>query len=317
MSFVDRREPEELNKEIRHLGVETSYPYHLDYGDIVFEGNGEAGPGAMVAIERKKLSDLINSMREKRLSGHQARGLWESYEYVFLLTEGMWRSGPGGEIEHWSMRRGGKAGWYPFYTHGDRSAVSYRQLASYLHSMSLRSRSKLREPMRVIRTSTLKESAAQIVALYKNFTDKRWEDHTAHDVIYTPLPVSGYGADGTDGYTHGHRAGLLAGLPASIEPSLVWAMAAQLPGVDQKARLVASHFKTPIDMVLAGLDGGLRETVDRWFKEHPEAAVKAWMEVKVGEDAGTRGRTKSGRRKAGIGVETAKSVVKALRGEKG
>lgn len=321
MIFIDRREPEELNKEIRHLGVETAYPTHLEYGDLMFEGNGEMGTGAMVALERKKLSDLINSMQGKRLSGHQARGLWDSYDYVFLITEGMWRPGPGGEIEHWGGGGAGrKGGWRPFYSHAGKNAVSYRQLASYLYSMTLRSRSRLREPMRVIRTSTLRETAAQIVALYKNFTDKRWEDHTAHDQIYTPLPIAGYGENGVDAYNNGHRASLLGGLGAmaggggGLQPSLTWAMAAQLPGVDQKARLVAEYFKTPMDMVLAGLDAGIREKVDEWFKENPEAAVKEWMKVKVAEDAGDKGRTKSGRRKAGVGVETARGVVKALMG---
>lgn len=324
MIFIDRREPPELNTAVRKLGVETSYPYDLEYGDLAFEGNGECGPGAMIALERKKLSDLITSMQKRRLSGHQARGLHKEYDYVFLIAEGMWRAGSGGEIEHWGsnwtssrgsdgkMRRTpGKSGWIPFYAHATNHAVSYTQLASYMYSMTLRSKSARREPLRIIRTSTLAETAAQVVALYKNFTEKLWEDHHAHDQIYTPLPETDYGSDGRDGKSGQRRTSFLEGLPDTDigQPSVTWAMAAQLPGVDRKARLVADHFKTPMDMVLAGLDAELRKMVDIWYAEHPGAAEKAWEQVRVAADGK---KTKSGKRRAGIGRAGAKVIVRAI-----
>lgn len=300
MIFLDRREPEEFVNAFKKLGAEVTSGVHLDYGDIMFEGNGENG-SCMVAIERKKLSDLVNSMKDRRLAGHQLRGLWQRYDYVYLVCEGMWRPGPAGEIEHWATEkrktRDGKwyseTGWTPFYSHADKRSVQYRHLAGYLHSLALRSRSPQHEPLRIIRTSNVVETAAQLISLHRNFTEKLWKDHHAHDQIHTALN----GAAGLDaGGTGKHRASMAMAV-AMEDPTTAWKMAAQLPGVDRKAQAVAAHFGSVTDMVLAGLDGKLRREVDKWFEEHPAAAVKAWQKA-LGVEKGTA---------------KAKTVLKAMR----
>ena len=69
---------------------------HLEYADIAFFGNGPTGP-ELVGIERKTLHDLVNSMRSRRLSGYQLPGLMAAYAWVYIVVEGVWRAGDGGE----------------------------------------------------------------------------------------------------------------------------------------------------------------------------------------------------------------------------
>lgn len=286
MLILDRRE-DGMEKELSRFDVEVCTT-ELDYADLRFTGHGEHGD-AIVGCERKKLGDLIGCMKDRRLSGFQLRGLWQTHDYVYLITEGYWRPGPSGEIEHMVMRQG-KFTWQPYYSPSDRYAVSYQQLSAYLNSLSLRSRSISGEPLRVIRTAHARETAAQYVALYNGF-QKPWKDHHAHDQIYTPAVQA-----------NGNRRGGL--VQATV--TTCWKWAAQLPGVDRKAEMVANHFGSCREMVLAGLDPEIKRTVMEWFEANPQAAVKAWQQIKSAE------LTKAGRRKSGIGKETAESVIKAI-----
>ena len=210
---------------------------HLDYGDLCFEGYGETGT-CVVGCERKKLPDLVGSMQSKRLSGHQLRGLWDAYDYVFLFCEGIWKEGPGGEI----LQQGGANGWRPLYAPHSRMAVSFAQLNAYLDSLSLRSRHPhTGEPLRVKRTQGVGDTAAQYLSLYKGF-QKPWADHHAHDQIYTPEPMVG-------GQSRRGRVGTIA---APVERvTTAWRCAAQLPGLDRKAFDVSKHFGTVREMATA------------------------------------------------------------------
>ena len=299
MIHLDRREPATLADELRKYGVPLNYPVHLEFGDLMFEGNGEAGPGsALIGLERKKLGDLINSMQDRRLSGHQLRGAWKTYDYLYLIAEGMWQPGSGGEIEEWGWTKErkqtktgawswvSKQGWKPFFSKTDGYAVNYRHLSSYLHSLTLRSRHKdTGEPLRLMRTASVEETAAQVVALYKNFTEKRWDQHFAHDEVYAPGPlVAKKGHRGQWAHPHEHLEGYVPtlGNRASVaqslgDPSTLWRMAAQLPGVDRKAALLAQYYESVQDMVLEGLEPKLRRQVELWFALHPVERVRAWM----------------------------------------
>jgi ERCC4-type nuclease len=290
MIFLDRREPPELAEAIRKHGVEVEHGPHIEFedGDIVFEGNGEKGPGAMIAIERKKLTDLVNCMKDRRLAGKQLRGLQRTYDYIFLLCEGMWRCAEdgSGSIEVFGVEKKkikgnwvSKRGWVPYYSHVDKRSVNHRQITSFIHSLSLRGRTKSTgEAFRLIRTAGLEESAAWIVSLYYNFTEKEWGQHHAHDQIYSPIPPKGHGYEW--GKVHGHNTKYSrAVMAANGDPTTVWRAAAQLPGVDRRATDVAAAFRTIRGMALAGLEPGLRRRVERWFADNPSAAVDAWMEL--------------------------------------
>lgn len=225
----------------------------LEFGDAAFAGNGREGD-CLCVVERKRLSDMVNSMRDRRFAGHQLPGLLENYDFVWLVVEGAVEAGPHGEL----MKLNGQ-GWTPFYT-GSRG-IQYSELSSYLTSLELRAWTKGGEPLRVKRTNGPKETVAWIVALYHNF-QKTWNQHTAHKEIYAPV-------------TSHQRRGMIR-----REPSLVQKMACQIPGVDQMAEDVAKAFRTPEDMVRAG--------VEEW------ANVSVTVHRKTGKD----GKQKLGRVRA-------------------
>ena len=233
MLILDRRESEltkdgrpirpgghELTLALRRYDIELATNIELPFGDAMFAGHGEQGD-CTVGIEHKRLSDVVASMKDRRLSGHQLRGLWASYDYVWLVVEGVWRPGSGGEIEELHGHE-----WRPLFGR-DRQAVNYRQVVSFLHSLTLRSRSpQTGEPLRVIRTQNPKQSAAEYVALYKGFTEKTWEQHHAHDQIYTEMTLPP------------RRVGFV-----QAKVTKLWKMLAQMDGLDRRAQAVAAYFE--------------------------------------------------------------------------
>lgn len=65
-------------------------------GDFCFAGEGPKGP-ALIGIERKRIKDMLSSLRTGRLVGEQIPKLLSHYDYSFLVLEGTfrtnWRSG--------------------------------------------------------------------------------------------------------------------------------------------------------------------------------------------------------------------------------
>lgn len=196
----------------------------LDFADVMFPGNGPDGD-VLVGVERKRLSDMITCMRDKRFSGYQLPGLLAGYEYPYLLVEGIWNVGGSGEL----VRLNGR-GWVPYYNNGSR-AVLYRELSSYLASLELRAIAKSGEPLRVVRTSDPKESVAWLVGLYKNFNDKTWNQHRAHNEVYAPVTQP-----------RKKKPGMVARNVPLMEK-----MVCQIPGLDQLAEYVAKAYPMPED----------------------------------------------------------------------
>lgn len=203
----------------------------LPSADACFEGYGPDRDGWLIGVERKKIRDLVNSMRSRRLSGLQVPEMWRTYDRSYLLVEGIWRPGSTGMIEV----SGSSGSWQTLALQS--SAIAYREVDSYLQSMST---PELGGCI-VYRTSTTAETVAWLVSRYK-WWQKPWDKHTAHKQIYAPEPEC---------KKLGWRA-------VREEPSMVWKMAAQLVGIDAKAELVAKEFKTPLEMCQAG--------EDRWRK---------------------------------------------------
>lgn len=235
----------------------------LEFGDVAFAGNGPTGD-VLVAIERKRLSDMVTSMRDRRFAGHQLPGLLSNYEYVWLLVEGAYEAGPRGEL-----MKLGHGGWIPFYA-GTRG-VLYAELSSYLTSMELRATTKAGEPLRVKRTNSPKESVAWLVSLYKNF-EKGWKQHHAHDEIYAP------------GVTPLRSNGVRRGGYTRRDVSVMERMLCQLPGLDRLSRFIAQKYPWPEDMARMDVEGlaGLLVEVDGKEGKRRQRLGKARAEKIVG-----------------------------------
>ncbi len=200
----------------------------LEFGDLAFEGNGPGGRCAVV-IERKQVGELVSSIQSRRLSGHQMPGMAESYDYCYLIVEGIWRPGPDGELQ---IGQGGFEAESSFggrwvRGHG-RAQFLYRSVDNYLATLELHAGVICR------RTLSPTETVAMVVDLYHWWNEKLWEGHSSHLGVYAPAVV---------------RKMNLSRRRVSLAEK--WAM--QLPGVDTKAERVAEYFRSARVMANAGV----------------------------------------------------------------
>lgn len=205
----------ELLSLFKPYGVDVE-PTRLESADAAFAGHGKDGD-CMVGIERKRITDLIQSMRDRRLSGSQLPKLLADYSYVFLIVEGMWQPGAGGEVQTWQGN-----GFKPLWA--ANKPILYAEVDNYLNSMSLRG------GIEVKRAGTPKETVAQIINLFRSF-DKPWAAHTAHNQIYAPISTP--------------RKAAFRPRDLTETQKLVRDMAAQIPGIDRKCEAIMDQFPTP------------------------------------------------------------------------
>ena len=215
MLLIDDRENPGLAKQMIVHGVPVTVA-RLDFGDACWEGSGPGNQPVMIGVERKQITEIPQVMQDKRLTGHQLRGMWDTYDYVYLIIEGCWRPSESGGIE---LPRG--SSWTPLYQSG--AGITYRQVDAYLSSLEVRGN------IFVVRSGSLRETAALYASRY-HWWQKPFEHHHAHDQIYAPGP----GANQARG-----KASLI-----SRTPGLVEKVASQLPGIDRKAWEVAKRFHT-------------------------------------------------------------------------
>jgi hypothetical protein len=215
--LLDDREDRTLLDHLQQYGLPLTVT-RLDFGDLAIRSS----QGLLIGYERKRITDLIACMQDRRLSGHQLRGMFGLYDRVELVIESIWRPGPNGEIEVPAQGR-----WIPLYHRG--AGISYRQVDSYLYSMTELT------GVRVWRT----QSPAETAALYASrwfWWDKDYELHRSHDALFTNDPSQQ--KRGAVNIMHG-------------EANPVTLVAAQIPGIDAKAWDVGKHFASVSDMVLA------------------------------------------------------------------
>lgn len=215
MIYIDDRiGSRELTPYFSPYGVDVEST-RLDAGDFCFYGHGEQEE-CLVGVERKRLSDLIQSMRDRRLSGAQLPKLLAQYGYVYLIVEGVWRPGRTGILE---VLKG--KGWAAYGSGQGRKPIMYAEVDNYLNSLGLRA------GVRVKRSNGEQETAAQVVNLYKHF-QKEWGKHTAHSQVYAPVPEP-------------KKAGWRVEVWTQEEEQLR-AFAAQIPGIDRKCDAIARKF---------------------------------------------------------------------------
>lgn len=170
--LVDRRSGSiELKTTLESYGLPTE-AQEMPYGDFAFSGRGASGP-CMIGIERKRLHDALSVIENGRFSAYQLPGLLSTYDHVFLIVEGLWRSNP--ESGYLEMRMGG-ATWKPVFR--GRTPYHYRVLDSWLTTLQLKTSVMVRT------TSGAPHTAALISNLYDWFNGKDWEDHHSYRSLH-------------------------------------------------------------------------------------------------------------------------------------
>lgn len=211
----------ELASTLRRLGVRTRVT-RLDFGDACFHGNGPDDE-YIIGVERKCLSDALNSMQSRRLVGFQLPGMLDTFHRSIVLIEGIWSPGKNGEL---CVYRRGE--WVPVEL-GSRRFL-YSELDNFM--TSLEETTPTPGQVHVRRTSNSLETAVVLSDLV-HWWAKPWKDHKSLRQAYIRTPEP-------------RRSGLAIKIPG-----IVWKMAAQIPKIDQKGELVERKFKTPLEMCQA------------------------------------------------------------------
>lgn len=209
----DRIGSRELLPELKKLHLPCTLT-RLKFGDVAFTGQGKRDE-VKIGIERKTINDLINSFVSGRLSAHQLPGLIQTYDYRWIIIEGLWRPGADNRIEVWRW-----GGWQPANTR-----VNYWQLAGYRLGLEVNG------GCWTMKTANLRETATEIGIMFQ-WWGKSWSRHRSHLVI---------------------EKGLMPDRILFSKPTYPRLVAAVLPGVGwEKSRAVAKHFHTVEAMVEAG-----------------------------------------------------------------
>jgi len=213
----------------------------LEYGDFSFIGNGPDEIPVSIGIERKTLTDLLSSLQTGRFSGHQLPGLLNSYYYVYLIVEGIWRSCPSNGIleilagNHWQPVSLGSRRWMA------------REAYGYLNTLAVAS------GLVVWQTTSPRETALLVTILYR-WWQKDWAEHKSHLAMRKSRLRDGEGV-------------------SLVKPSLVRRVAAELPGIGWgKSREVERVFRSVEDMVQA--EAGDWQRIPGIGKKIAEQAVR-------------------------------------------
>lgn len=173
MIYVDNRTG---SKELLHLFPKgTAELTHLDYADFMFTGHYADGD-ILIGIERKTIGDFVNCMCSGRFSGRQLIGMLNSYHYLYLVIEGMFRANPKtGVLEVYKY-----GGWCE-HTAGKRRFMA-RDIWAFMNTMQVVC------GLHCYHTPTPSDTAYYIRAL-KHWWDKEYEEHKGHLQPHTGVTV--------------------------------------------------------------------------------------------------------------------------------
>ncbi len=253
----------ELRDLFKSFDVLTDTSVDIEFSDFCFYGNGPDGL-CRVGIERKRLSDALDSIRTKRLSGHQLGGLCKEFDFVFIVIEGQFKAGEHGELLELKWRDK-KLQWLP--TSDGKQAVLYRAFQNYFTTSKLKAGTAAGNPVVIERTTEPFETVALVVSHWHWFNDKVWEQHRSHEAVYNK-----------EYQNNNHK-------PRSFirrQVSQCEQYMAVAPGLDQAAKSVADRF--------GSMEGLMKATVE----EIAECPVEQWLSgggkrvVRLGEKKAER-----------------------------
>jgi len=219
MILVDERQG---SVELAPL-LSSSIVCHLDYGDFAWSGKGPEGE-VTIGVERKRLMDLLQSMTSGRLSGHQIIGMLDTYDWTYLLVEGLWRPDRHTGV---LMRANGKGKWEAAHL-GSRRFMA-RDIYNFFNTLTVMT------GIIVVTTGNIWESAKWLESC-SGWWNKGWAKHKSHTQWQKPPQFA-----------------------QLTKPNLVTRMAAQLEGIGwDKARKIGERFDS-VDELIQGVESEFTE----------------------------------------------------------
>lgn len=145
----------------------------LSAADFCFSGNGPSGY-CMIGVERKRLRDMLNSIRTGRFSGEQLPKLLDQYEYCYLIVEGYWKTD---QATGTLLERYGKT-WYPVYLSNDnKSPFAALELQYFLNTI------RIHTGVCVLYSHNEHDTVDQTTGLWKYYA-KPWQRHHEHLALH-------------------------------------------------------------------------------------------------------------------------------------
>jgi len=173
MILIDSRAgSKELVKPLAAMGLPVEETM-LDYGDLAFLGRGENGKKVFVGIEHKKLPDLVQSLTNDRLAGHQLPGMLGMFDRCWLIVEGEWDHDPEGRVTMFKAKRKRSSK----RLRGSPLAVALEQRLLTL---------EIRGGLHVRCCPTQHDTVRFLCGLYRFWTDKDLDEHKSHLAIHAP-----------------------------------------------------------------------------------------------------------------------------------
>ena len=169
----DRIGSRDLLGPLQRYGVPAESA-RLEFGDFAFVGRGLADAPVAIGIELKETKDLIHSLQSSRFPGHQLPGLLNTYDRVWLVSEGIWRATEDGILEIMS------SGWRTVKM--GNQPIMARDLESWILSQVIRG------GIGYWHCPTRRDTIRFISVLYHWWTNKTLEQHRSHQAIYTAPP---------------------------------------------------------------------------------------------------------------------------------
>lgn len=230
----------------------------LPFGDVAFEGRDDGDVPIQIGVELKRLSDMMGSLRDGRLPGHQLPGLLGPngfYDLAWLVVEGVWDSDETGAII--IPKKHGK-GWIPM-----PGGIPVSELEKRVLSLELCGGFHVRF------TNSEHATARFIANLYRWWTDKSRDEHRSHLAIHTAstfLPISDFRATVADRFpgigirtslaVEAHFGGSLQ--RACNAPSREWAEITTLDKHGKSRRLGTKVAEQIVTFVRGGSNGNKR-----------------------------------------------------------
>ena len=145
----------------------TAQLTELQFGDIVFTGNGPDGD-VLIGVEYKQVSDLAGCIRSGRLTGTQIPGMMKAYDFCFLLVEGNYQAdAPNGKLI--VPFKGGN---------GIRYGLQYSAFDNFLTSLSVLSPYVYGKSLIVKKSMNIRDTIEILWNLYAFFS-KPWNEHNS------------------------------------------------------------------------------------------------------------------------------------------